>query len=46
MYYFPYLVSCTYAVNLFCIDPALLPVETGEQGDINIQCDDTAKAKQ
>jgi len=47
MHYFPYSVSCTYAVNPFCTDPALLPVGTGEQEDIiDIQIDDTAKAKQ
>jgi len=47
MHYFPYLVSCTYAVNPFCIDPAFLPVGTGEQEEIiDIQADDTAKAKQ
>ena len=44
--YFPDLVSCTYAVNPFCIDPALLPVGTGEQEEIiDIQVDDTAKSK-
>ena len=46
LHYFPDLVSCTYAVNPFCIDPALLPVGTGEQEEIiDIQVDDTAKAK-
>ena len=47
VHYFPDLVSCTYAVNPFCTDPALLPVGTGEQEEIiDIQVDDTAKAKQ
>ena len=46
MHYFPDLVSCTYAVNPFCIDPAFLPVGTGEQEEIDIQVDDTAKEKQ
>ena len=46
MYCFPDLVSCTYAVNPFCTDPALRPVGTGEQEEIiDIQVDDTAKAK-
>ena len=34
LHYFPDLVSCSYAVNPFCIDPALLPVGTGEQEQI------------
>ncbi|CAK8686792.1 unnamed protein product [Clavelina lepadiformis] len=43
----PDLVSCTYAVNPFCIDPAFLLVGTGEQEEIiDIQVDDTATAKQ
>ena len=47
MHYFPDLVSCTYAVNPFCTDPALLPVGTGEQEEIiDLQVDNTAKAKQ
>ena len=46
LHYFPDLVSWTYAVNSFCIDPALLPVGTGEQEEIiDIQVDDTAKPK-
>ena len=46
LHYFPDLVSCTYAVNPFRIDPALLPVNTGEQEEIiDIQVDDTAKSK-
>ena len=46
LHYFPDLVSWTYAVNPFCIDPALLPVGTGEQEEIiDIQVDDTAKSK-
>ena len=46
LHYFPDLVSCTYAVNPFCIDPALLPVGTGEQEEIiDTQVDDTAKSK-
>ena len=46
LHYFPDLVSCTYAVNPFCIDPALLPVGTGEQEEIiDIQVDNTAKSK-
>ena len=44
--YIPDLVSCTYAVNPFCIDPALLPVGTEKQEEIiDIQVDDTAKSK-
>ena len=47
MHYFPNEVSCTYAVNPFCTDPALLPVGTGEQeGIVDILVDDTAIAKQ
>ena len=47
VHYFPDLVSCTYAVNPFCTDPALLPVGTEEQEEIiDIQVDNTAKAKQ
>ena len=39
-------MCCTYAVNPFCIDPALLPVGTGDQGEItDIQVDETAKPK-
>ena len=46
MHYFPDLVSCTYAVNPFCTDPALLPVGTGEHEEIiDLQVDNTAKAK-
>ena len=46
MNYFPGLVSCTYSVKLFCIDPALLPEETGEQEEIiDIEVDVTAKLK-
>ena len=46
LHYFSDLVSWTYAVNPFCIDPALLPVGTGEQEEIiDIQVDDTAKSK-
>ena len=46
LHYFPDLVSCTYAVNPFCIDPAHLPVGIGEQEKIiDIQVDDTAKSK-
>ena len=46
LHYLPDLVSCTYPVNPFCIDPALLPVGTGEQEEIiDIQVDDTAKSK-
>ena len=42
--YFPDTVSCTYAVNQFCTDPALLLVGTGEQEEnIDIQVDDTAQ---
>ncbi|XP_076812724.1 zinc finger BED domain-containing protein 5-like [Clavelina lepadiformis] len=47
MHYFPDLVSCTYALNPFYIDPGLLPVGTGEQKEIiDIQADETAKVKQ
>ena len=47
MHYFPDVVSYIYAVNPFCIDPALLPVGTREQEKIiYIQVDDTAKANQ
>ena len=46
LHYFPDLVSCTYAVNPFCIDPSLLLVGTAEQEEIvDIQVDDTAKSK-
>ena len=45
MHYFAYVVSCTYAVNPFCTDPALLPVGIGKQEEI-IDIQDTAKAKQ
>ena len=46
LHYIPDLVSCTYAVNPFSIDPALPPVETREQEEIiDIQVDDTAKSK-
>ena len=46
MHYFPDVVSCTYAVNPFCTNPALLPVGTEEQEEIiDIQVDSTAKAK-
>ena len=46
LHYFPDLVTWTYAVNPFCIDPALLSVGTGEQEEIiDIQVDDTAKSK-
>ena len=45
LHYFPDLASCTYAVNTFHIDPALLPVGTGKQEEIiDIQVDDTAKS--
>ena len=44
MHYFQDFVSCTYAVNPFCKDPAL---RTGEQEEvIDIQVDNTVKAKQ
>ena len=47
MHYFPDVVSCTYAVNTFCTDPALLLVGTGEQEKIiDIQVDDSTKTKQ
>ena len=47
MHYFPDVVSCTYTVNPFCTDPALLHVGTREQEEIiDIQVDDIAKAKQ
>ena len=47
MHYFPDKVTCSYAVNLFCTDPALLTVGTGEQEEIiDIQVDDTTIAKQ
>ena len=46
MLYFPDLVSCTYAVDPFGIDPGLLPVATGEQEKIiDIQVNDSAKSK-
>ena len=44
--YFRDVLRCSYAVNPFRTDPALLPVGTGEQEEIiDIQVDDTAKAK-
>ena len=46
MHYFSDLVSCAFAVNPFCIGPALLPAGTGEQKEIiDIQVDDSAKSK-
>ena len=46
MHYFPDIVSCIYAVNSFCTNPALIPIGTREQEEIiDIQVDDTAKAK-
>ena len=45
--YFPDVLRCSYTVNTFRTDPALLPVGTGEQEEISdTQVDDTAKAKQ
>ena len=47
MHYFPDMICCTYAVNLFCIDPAFLPVGAREKEEIiDIQADKTAKSKQ
>ncbi|XP_068215810.1 zinc finger BED domain-containing protein 5-like [Palaemon carinicauda] len=39
-------VTCAYVANPFSVDPADLPVETGEQEEIiDIQADETAKTK-
>ena len=47
MQYFPDVTCCTYAVKPFCIDSALLPVETGDQEKIiDIKVDETAKTMQ
>ncbi|XP_077974737.1 zinc finger BED domain-containing protein 5-like [Styela clava] len=44
MHYFPHTICCPYMVNPFFVNPALLPVGTGEQEEIiDIQADETAK---
>ena len=46
MHYFSDVSSCTYSINPFFIDPADLPVGTGEQEElINIQTDEAEKIK-
>ena len=44
--YFPDVACCAYSINPFFIDPADVPVGTGEQEElIDIQTDETAKIK-
>ena len=44
--YFPDVACCAYSINPFFIDPADVPVGTGEQEKlIDIQTDETAKTK-
>ena len=46
MHYFPDVTSCAYCINPFFVDPADLPVETGEEKEvIDIQTDEAAKIK-
>ncbi|XP_076806381.1 zinc finger BED domain-containing protein 5-like [Clavelina lepadiformis] len=46
MHYFPDFACCAYSTNPFFVDPADVPVGTGEQEElIDIQADETAKAK-
>ena len=46
MHYFPDVTSCAYCINPFFIDPADLPVGTGEEEElINIQADEAPKIK-
>lgn len=45
-HYFPDVTCCAYIANPFSVDPADLPVGTGEQEElIDIQADETAKTK-
>ncbi len=45
-HYFHDVTCCAYIANPFSVDPADLPVGTGEQEElINIQADETAKTK-
>ena len=44
MHYFPDVTSCAYCINPFFVDPADLPVGTGEEL-IDIQTDEAAKIK-
>ena len=44
MHYFPDVTSCAYCINPFFVDPANLPVGTGEEEElIDIQTDKAAK---
>ena len=43
MHYFPDVTSCAYCINPFFVDPADLPVGTGEEELIDIQTDEAAK---
>ena len=44
MHYFPDVTSCAYCINPFFVDPADLPVGTGEEEElIDIQTDEAAK---
>ena len=43
--YFPDVACYSYSINQFFIDPADVPVRTGEQELINIQTDETTKIK-
>ena len=44
--YFPDIIWCKYTVNPISIDPALLPIGTGEQEEIiDLQTDERAKNK-
>ena len=46
MHYFADITSCAYCINPFFVDPADLPVGTGEKEElINIQTDEAAKIK-
>ena len=47
MHYFPDVTSCAYSINPIFVNPADLPVGTGEQEElIDILNDETAKIKQ
>ena len=45
MYDFPDVTSCAYSINLFFVDPADLPVGTGEQELKDIHTEEAAKIK-
>ena len=46
MHYFPDVTSCAYCINPFFLDPADLPVGTGEEEElIDIHTDEAAKIK-